>query len=195
MDDLELPQQPEPFTPRPWHLSSLSELCAATNISNSRMSYLVQQTGFPIMVKNGKTYYDAVKVSAYLVLNETLFPKGKYLGSLAQDELQVEPEMSMDDGQSNPALERYRLARAQMAEIELAKMREELVEKEKFERDEAVRYAIAKNRLIRLPLELAGRLQGMTPVQMQSEMDTIIRDTLETLRGDILDNDSSEPQV
>lgn len=96
-----------------------------------------------------------------------------------QQELQ--PTDPLLAGGDSPALERYRAARAEMSEIELARIKGELIPAKEVERGGTAVVTMVRNQFLQLPFKMAIAVEGMSLQEREVALDEEVRNILEHL--------------
>ena len=104
-------------------------------------------------------------------------PNGRYcLSDVIQWRLD-EQMVSTSPGEKSEALERYRKARAEMVEIELQKLKGDLVERSNVIDAWGCRYKMFRDAALSIPERLPPMLVGLK----QAEIESVLRDEVESI--------------
>ena len=83
----------------------------------------------------------------------------------------------------SPALERKRLAEAEMAEIKLGEQRGELIAVQEWRREQTAKIQIVKRALLSMPRRMAPLLQGLNARQIEGQLGEELRRVIAQFAG------------
>ena len=167
------------------YVSGKVQLAARVGVSNQTLLKWEMDEGFPKVTSEG---YDVDAVANWVVNNPDIKSNTRLKVTKAtgiNSELKEEDlNLDVEEG-SSPALERFRLARAKLAELELAQKSGELVLLKEYAEGEAARFSLFKSKLETLTHTLPPRIQNMTYEEVRAELQRTFDELLRELQRDV----------
>lgn len=186
---------PVMVSPRTCWVNTKEALAQELNISLPKLDKCLAYASFPRYSINGVIWYSPANAAFWLANNQKASPKSDFRERFADPSLQEVKQVRVNvkgkkgfdiiDDKGNPYTinnhpdivkerARYSKAWASLAELQYKVKSGKLIEAEKWQMDEATRYQIFKDTLMRLPNELACKVEGMK----REPIEGIIKDTL-----------------
>ena len=167
-------------------ITSKEVLASKLGVSTSTLNKWEYLNGFPTPTPNG---HDVDLVATWAVNSpdikrHTRLKVTKLTGIESSSEELDDLDNNLDAG-SSPNLERFRLARAKLAELQLAREAGELVKYDTYIEEEAARFNIFKKSLEQLSRALPPRLCNLSNAEMEVELRNSFDNLLKNLQREI----------
>ena len=192
-------------TPLDGWVDSLNKLHNRTKFPLNKIQNWINYSSFPKYLVNGKIWFDPVEV-AFWALNNRKIWGNKHYNELNRDpslQEDQDPSTNTDEGiykgkniTNFPPIIKAKAKtysyQARMAKLEYAKRSGRLIDSQLWQEDEATRLQIYKDTMMRLPVELAAKVESQSIESCQSIIREAINEKMEIIYKQIIETPVNE---